>query len=171
MCEAVTTFRQALAEKGLDGDVAHESNETGDTFYVSKTVAGETLTFTTSIDNYLGEHPIEKQIAMAANRVVNRFEELLTERLEWDGGAITVRPYDDPQATCRICGTTVELPEQVPIFSESAELSSPQPMPVQQKSVLGSLDNHSRVVLKMYLIGKLRRKCESDCRHTESKDL
>jgi hypothetical protein len=164
MCEAVDFFGQALSEQGLDAKVAHESDEFNDTFYVSKNVNGETMTFTTSIDNnYLGKYTEEKRIAIAARGVVDKFEEKLTESFEWQGRRIEVMPYDEPEGRCANCGTVVELPSEPTLFPDSAELSAPQPTPVEEQTVLDSLNDHSRVVLKMYLIGKLREKCEQYC--------
>ena len=164
MCEAVNFFRQALAEQGLDANVTHESDEYTDTFYVSKDVAGEIMTFTTAIDNnYIGSYSEEKRIAIAARGVAEKFEDELTETFDWNGRHIRLQPYDEPEATCGSCGTTVELPPRTMMFAKSAELSAPQPMPVEDKTVLDSLDDHSRVLLKMYLIGKLREECEHYC--------
>jgi len=166
MCEAVDFFRQALAEQGLEANVAHESDEHTETFYVSKNVAGENLTITTNVshrEQHDGDYSTEKRMALAARTVADKFQEQLTETFEWNGRCVDIRPYDEPEASCRNCGATVALPPRGAIFAKSAELSAPQPMPVEDETVLESLDDHSRVLLKMYLMGKLREQCEEYC--------
>lgn len=171
MCEAVNFFRQALAEQGLDVDVTHESDGSTDTFYVSKNIAGETITYTTSVSETIQAYSNddrEKQLAIAARSAEQYFDEYLTERLNWNGRHITLRPYDEPEASCGNCGATVKLPSRNRMFAHTAELSAPQPHPVEDETVLESLDDHSRVVLKMYLIGKLREECESYCPNSKA---
>jgi len=166
MCEAVDFFRQALAEQGLDADVAHESDGFTDTFYVSKNIAGETITYTTSVSENIqacSDDGGQKQLAIAARSARQYFDEYLTETLDWNGRHIKLRPYDEPEASCGNCGATVELPSRNRMFAHTAELSAPQPHPVEDTTVLESLDDHSRVVLKMYLVGKLREHCEQYC--------
>lgn len=174
MCEAVDFFRQALAEQGLDAEVAHESDEFTDTFYVSKNVAGETITYTTNVSHREqrdSNYSTEKQMAMAARNVAQKFEDRLTERFEWNGRCVIVRPHDEPEAHCRNCHASVELPPRAgQIFTPNAELSAPQPMPVEDETVLESLDAHSEVLLKMYLMGKLRESCEPHCPNSKHND-
>jgi hypothetical protein len=166
MCEAVDFFRQALAEQGLEANVAHESDDVFDKFYVSKEIAGETITYSTNVSHSIqnaDNNSAEKQIAMAARNVAQQFENHLTETFKWNKRCVDVLPYDEPEARCRNCGASVELPPRGSIFAQSAELSAPQPMPVEEQTVLESLDDHSRVLLKMYLMGKLREECDSYC--------
>lgn len=166
MCEAVDFFRQALAEQGLEADVAHESDEHTETFYVSKNIAGENITYSTNVshrERYDGDYSTEKRMALAARNVARKFEDWLTESFQWNGRRVELRPYDEPEARCANCDTTVELPERSAIFAQSAELSAPQPKPVEETTVLESLDDHSRVLLKMYLMGKLREECDHYC--------
>lgn len=164
MCESVDFFRQALEENGLDANVAHESDSIADTFYVSKNVAGETITFTTAIDNNpINGYSEEKRIAIAARNVADRFEKKLTEIFEWDGRRIRVQLYDEPEATCDYCKTSVGISPLNRLLSNSAELSVPQPIEIEEESVTTLLDDYSRLLLKMYLIGKLQEKCEPRC--------
>lgn len=165
MCEAVNLFRQALAEQGLDANVTHETDDHSHKFYVSKNMAGDTVTVTTNVSTkHLGDTcSTEKRMAMAARAVSNRLDEFFTESITWDDRRVTLRPYNEPEATCETCGATVELPSRNRIFARNAELSAPQPTPVENKTVLESLNDHSRVLLKMYLIGKLREACEQYC--------
>ena len=102
-------------------------------------------------------------MALEAREAAQQFNDWLTESFQWNGRRIELRPYDEPEAHCCNCSTTVELPERSAIFAQSAELSAPQPMPVEEQTVLESLDDHSRVLLKMYLMGKLREECDSYC--------
>jgi hypothetical protein len=164
MCEAVSFFEQALAEEGITGDVTHESDDCTDTFYTTKDIGTDTLTVTTNIDNsYTWDMPKEKRIAMAARNVSDKFQEFLTERFEWGGRCVEVLPYDEPEARCAVCGARVELPPRSKLFAQSAELSAPHPTPVEEQTVLDSLDDHSRVLLKMFLLGKLREACKPYC--------
>jgi len=164
MCEAVDFFRQALAEQGLDADITYESDDHSHTFYARKNMAGDTITVTTDVPavNTYGDLR-EKEIAMAARAVSEKMDEFLTEKIQCGDRSVTVRPYDEPQATCDVCGASATLPPSKQSLSMSAELSAPHPMPVDDESVLDSLDSHSRVLVKMYLLGRLREVCESSC--------
>lgn len=173
MCEAVDFFRQALAEQGLEAKIMHESDDYSHTFHVSKQIAGEDFTYTTNVSNrelYDGDYSTEKRMAIAARAAAQEFHDKLTESFEWNGRRIIVRPYDEPEASCADCGATVELPSHNRMFAHSAELSAPQPCPVEEQTVLESLDDHSRVLLKMYLMGKLRERCESYCPNSKYND-
>lgn len=164
MCEPVSFFEQALDEQGLDAKITHHSNEYNDTFHVSKKIAGETVLFTTSINNnYLGECSQEKRIALAAENVAQKFRDVMTETIQWENKVIEISPYNEPTASCGVCGESVSLSSHSPHNRLCAELSNPQPTPIERESLIESLDAHSEVLLKMYLIGKLREVCKPSC--------
>lgn len=169
MPKPVTFFEQALAEEGIDGDVTHESNNGVDIFTLRKEVAGHTLRFSHGIsiaDNYGVSD--EKQIAMAAAKVRNEVENALTHHMEWQDRSIDINLYRGPSATCRNCSTEVDLSQTNRIFEQCAELSSPQPRPAGGSGLLESMDDHSEVMLKMFLLGRLRAFCDDHCTNARS---
>jgi len=173
MSESVDIFRQALKEEGLDAEVTAEEDAltSNTTFYVRKEIAGEMLQYAVRITPTEREHSdnIEKLIAMKASQVYDEFRQQLVNRFMFDNRAIEVSPYDEPYAECLYCDNRVELKkglQSTPIFANSAEMSTPQPVPKTWEQRLQSLDDNSRVLLKMYLIGKLRLRCEPDCPHS-----
>jgi hypothetical protein len=172
MCEAVDFFRQALAEEGLDGEVKHVSDEWNDKFCVTKQLGDDTITVTVDVDatSVAENYPRKKRIAIAARRVADEFEEYVTERFKWRGRSIEVRPYGEPEASCSTCGASVELPATSSHFTNSAEMSSPHPTPLNFERSLESMDDNSRVLLKMYLAGKLRVTCDYSCPNSKYYD-
>jgi hypothetical protein len=166
MCEAARLFKQALAERGLDASVAHESDEHTETFYIRKELqSGDTIGYTTTINTQKVETPAEKQIALSARRIAKKYEEKLKERFDWQGRCVEVSVYDGPEAFCQSCGASVSLAPSSAMFRSSAELSAPQPIPVE--NALGSLDDYAFVLLKMYLLGKLRDECDQYCSNSK----
>lgn len=171
MCEAVEFFRQSLDEQGLDAEITHESNGLTDTFHVSKEIAGEQVTYSTTVST-TPHDSTEKSMALSARNIADKFHEYMTDTFVWDGRRVEVSPYNEPEARCSVCGATVELPPKSSIFTRSAELSSPQPTPIDEQTVLESLDDYSRVLLKVYLIGRLRDTCDVSCPNSNKpKDL
>lgn len=168
MCEAVDFFKQSLAEEGLDAEITSESTESTTTLYVSKnTLGGERHTishqFVTSFASVSPPPTIEKRMAMQAREVAQQFDEWITETIFFDGRKITLKLYETPEATCELCNTTVGLSPRSMQKSHTGEMSVPQPMPLEEESIPASFDAHSQVMVKLYLIGKLRESCQSDC--------
>lgn len=162
MCEAVDFFKKSLAEQGLDAEVSHESDDYSHTFYVTKHTASKNITMETDIPTphrYGGTQSLEKRVAMAARGVSKGIEKSLTETFEWNGRQVVLRPYDGAQATCGDCGASVGLPSSLTNLTHSAELSAPQPHPIEEGEVLASLDDYPHVLVKMYLLGKLQKTC------------
>jgi len=81
------------------------------------------------------------------------------------GGPISTT---DREAVCEECNASVDLAPRSQLFANSAEMSTPQPMPVRNETIIGSLDDHSMVVLKMHLIGKLRDACDEQCKNSNT---
>jgi hypothetical protein len=172
MCEAVDSFRQALAEQGLDAEVAHQSDEYGHSFYVSKTIDGERYTYNTTLtEEQLAVSDIQKQIVMIAEKVARQMKEQMTECLEWDDRRVEIDPHDTPEAMCKRCGTDVMLDTPLRTFSQSGELSTPQPIPVNDETALDMLSEHGRVMLKIYLVGMLQDECPEYCPNSNDRNL
>lgn len=169
MSEAVKLFRQALSEEGLNADVSHESDNADmtETIYVSKTIGGEEYVYKTTITHkeIVNAGDTQKLMAMRARNVYQQFREHIEETLHWENRRLHFSPHDEPYATCAHCGTEVFLSESraSPMFAKEAELSTPQPVPRSREEMVNDLDDNERVLLTMYLLGKLRHKCEPDC--------
>jgi len=161
MCEPVETFSKALEEQGLDAKITHESLENSHEFHATKSVGNNTITITTSIDaNYIGSYSTKKRIAIAARGVADAFEEKLTDKFPYNGKTFQVTLFDEPEVRCLSCDSTTTIPQHHKMFQQNAEISLPQPRPVEKKTVIGSLDSHSRISLKLYLLGKLSDECD-----------
>lgn len=161
MCEPSEKFSKALEEQGLDAKVTKESSENTHTFYATKEIGNSTITLTTSIDvNYTGTYSDEKRIAIAARGVADKFKVKLTEKISCNGRNFQVKLFNDAEARCLNCGSSTKISSYSSMFEQSAEISLPQPKPVEQKTVIESLNSHSRVLLKLYLLGKLSTECE-----------
>ena len=168
-------FEQALLEHGVEARVVKDDDPTSDQFTVMKPVGDETLSYRTSINTRINttDEQIKKEIVHHARNVAGEFEEYLTDTFEWgDGRRATVSVHEGGWAKCEHCGNEVEIP-QVPqmLFSEDAELSTPQPLPCDRESILNNLDDGSLLLLKMYLIGRLRERCAWDCQNQKHNDL
>lgn len=167
MPDFASFFEQALAEHDIDAKVVEDDDPINDHFHVMKPIGDERLTYTTSINTRINTTPdeVRKQIVAEAREVARQFEEYLTDTFEWgEGRRVTVSAHEGGWAKCERCGNKVDVP-QFPgmVFTEDAELSTPQPFPRDRESVLQNLDDQSRLLLKMYLIGRLRQTCGYDC--------
>jgi hypothetical protein len=165
MCETAQFFEDALAENGLDNaTVAVNTDDAfNKTVHVRKDIGGEPYAISTTISAHrLSEDRKEKTLALEAREVFEKFRDEMTELFERDGHYIRVNPYDEPEATCKECGETARLPEKisVPAFQESAELSTPVPMPRNRQETINSFDEYERTLVKLYLVGKLNRDCD-----------
>ena len=146
-------LEKSLSEHGLVADsVTHERPDTkhSNRFYVHKEIGGEPYSEMFAItDEAQFRDSLEKQI----------------DRVTLERRSVTVCPYDEPWASCDHCGQKVELEESFisPMFQEEAELSCPQPQPRSFKSQIASLSSDERRSLKLYLMGKLRVKCDHQC--------
>jgi len=170
MCEAVDLFRQSLAEEGLDAKVTAESTESTTTIHVSKcALGGDRYTisqkFSTSfrVESSPHDPTIEKRMALAARNVSHQFDDWITETISFDSRTITLKLYETPEATCELCNTTVGLPTKSMQKSNTGEMSVPQTIPLDSEKVSSSLSPHSQVLIKLYLIAKLRKSCKHDC--------
>jgi len=171
MCEAVDLFRQSLAEEGLDAEITAESTESTTTIHVSKRALGgdrytisQEFSISFRVESSSRNNPtIEKRMALTARRVAHQFDDWITETIFFDGRKITLKLYETPEATCELCNTTVGLCPQSMQKSNTGEMSVPQPVPLDSETVPSSFDSHSQVLIKLYLIGKLRESCKHDC--------
>lgn len=180
MRDAVEFFEQALAEEGIDATVAREDDVTrqADTFYVMKSLGDEELTYQTSIAfgaQHRGDpnrtERLKKRLVQEAKRVAQEFEEYLTDTFEWDNRRVRVSPYEGGWAKCCACGTHVELPQIETIFTQDAELTTPQPHPRDTEQTISNLCKEKRLLLKMYLAGRLRERCDMHCANSKYNDL
>lgn len=161
-------FEQALAEHGVDAKVLHREKPSDDTFTIVKKIGNEKLSYRTTINTRINvtEDEIKKEIASSARKVADKIEKHLTEKFVWNGNAVIVSTYEDGWAECQQCRERVELPNRAMgaiSFERDAELSTPQPLPKDRESRLNDMDDQSRLLLKIYLIGRLRRSCGHDC--------
>jgi hypothetical protein len=168
-------FEQALAEQGIDAQVVQDDDPTVDQFYIAKPIGDEKLTYTTTVNTRINttEDEIRKEIVREARTVAQQFEEYLTDTFEWGKGRrVTVSAFEDGWAECGRCGNKIDIPDAAnPVqFVEDAELSTPQPFPRDRESVLNNMDDGSRLLLKMYLIGRLRERCGYDCPNQKFND-
>lgn len=166
-------FEQALAEYGIDATVRKGEDSMNDTFYIQKDIGGETFSYVTSINTTINTTPeqLRKQIAREARYVSDEIENKLVTRFDWGERHILVSPYEDGWAECEHCGTRVSIPEAgMQIMKQDAELSIPQPRPIDAQRALNNLDDGSRMLLKMYLIGRLRASCDERCPNNKFND-
>jgi len=161
-------FEQALAEHDIDAQVVEDDDPMKDYFHIMKVIGDKKLTYTTTINTHINstDETVKKQIVKEAREVARQFEEYLTDTFEWGKGRrVQLSVYSEPWAECQRCGNKIQIPDkQHPIhFVEDAELSTPQPAPQSRESILSSMDGRARLLLKMYLIGRLRERCGYDC--------
>lgn len=159
-------FEQAIAEHGLDAQVFRDEKwDNRDKFYISKQVGENKLSYYVEINTHINTttDQIKKEIVLKSRDIAKEFEKKLTEQYINNTGSVTVSKYDGGWARCDRCKTTVEFPNMYPSFGLDAELSTPQPFPQDVESRLNKLDGHPLVLMKLYLMGKLRRNCDHDC--------
>jgi len=165
-------LEKSLSEHGMTVDsVSHERQNTNhaETFYVHKTIGGERYSQMFSItDEAIFQESFEKQLAMHAQQIARAFEDEMVEDISFGHRRLRVCPYDEAWAQCCHCGSRVEIERRMApmMFSQDAELSTPQPSPRSFESLVEHLSTEQRVTLKLYLLGKLRTECDHNCENS-----
>lgn len=160
-------LRQSIAENGVDVDtVSVEDDKMTHTTKVctAKEIGGEKyhhqLSLTEeSITNYSS---LEQLLALHAEEIARSFKETMVDILSVGERRIRVCPYDGGWVKCERCGAYTELTAPRS-FVEHAELGVPSPIPRDPEEFTSELGDWERLVLKMYLLGKLRTKCDKTC--------
>lgn len=171
--DAVLFFKQCLREQGLDDvDVVHATEDFADAFYVRKQLGTQQLNykFTFNSEHFDHDGPggskqiAKKQLARRAEEVARQFKERMVDRFEWDNRSIEVSMYDGGWAKCHLCDTKVHFDRRpATLFSDDAELSTPQPHPRDTERTVAELSGHNELLFKLYLIGQLREHCDRAC--------
>ncbi len=159
-------FKDSLKEQGIsDFSVSvHSSASMCDTITVRKQIGKETYNFSTTVSYHrIQQNEKQKVIAMQAREVADKINEEMHDVFSIGITRIRVNPYNEPSATCLHCGTEVGLPRDFEssnqLFTDNAELSIPKPIPRNRQETINSFDGFERLVLKLYLIGKVEREC------------
>lgn len=166
MRDAQTFFEQALAEHGVNYTEV-SVNESPDglvlSFAIYTTIGGEKRKFATQVTREtLEREGKQKAIALEAQKIARETRNLTEEQYSWADRHIKVHPYDGT-AYCFRCSTEVKVPRGRPQFVAEAELSYPRPMPLNREKALEEMSGASQAILKAYLVGRLRERCEDGC--------
>lgn len=162
----VEIFEDCLAEHGFtDVDVLHTTDEFSDTLTVRKQAGGQVLSYRISLDMTQPSTGSHKQIALRAKEAANALKEKLIDSYEWDGRCSQISVYEGGWAECRLCGEEVEVPPQrvAPAFTADAEFTTPHPLPKEPDNYVSDMSGHQEVLLRMYLLGRLRDHCSPQC--------
>jgi len=171
MSDLTSFFENALAERGVDARVTDNDSSADKARYLVNPIDDRPLVHHISIDTRgATRDEIKKEIAHRALHVAQNFKGRFANTFRWgDRKSVTTSPYDGGWAECNRCETRVEIPSGVDsaAFIEDAELSTPQPSPRDHESALSSIDDFHHSVVKMYLVGRLRERCDTDCPNSE----
>lgn len=145
-----------------------------DEFTIIKKIGDKKLGYTISFapSSHIHDDVAEKNLQLNAERAAKEFKKKLTDTFKSGGLKADVSMYDGGWAKCKYCGTEVDLPPPKVdrLFTQDAELSTPHPMPKKPDNYVSDMDGHQEVLLKMYLIGRLKEQCDLHCqnRYTQS---
>jgi len=169
---------ESLDSKNItDYDIitTYESTASCTHVYVKKTINGEKFRagFTLTDEILTVSQDLRKVVSHNADKIVKEIYNEVSEIYEWknqtygDNVQISVRTCDELSARCEYCNKKIEIsPERVsPLFKKNAELSTPNPVPVEVNSLTENLSNRQEVLLRMYLIGRARDSCVCDSDH------
>jgi hypothetical protein len=169
MDSAVDFLAKALREEGLVAEVSEVSSDVEhcDKFIVTKDIGGEPyrVAFSVTERERAAYGTTEKLLATRAREVYQKFEDEMTETISWDENRVRLSAYDEPSAECFNCKADVSFSPQssVPSFRKEAEISTPRPIPRATEDIVKDVDDHAHVLIKLYLLGKLRRECDPQC--------
>jgi hypothetical protein len=167
--EAVTFFKECLREQGLTAlNVSHQITPENftDEFYIRKQLGGgEELVYksTLNLGNNSDPQYTKKRLAIEAESVAKKFKEQLVTTLRYDTRRIQISPYDGGWAKCYQCDTRVEAPRISSFSTRGCELSHPIPRDRDISSEFEGMEEHQKVLVKMYLVGILREECDEAC--------
>lgn len=170
MCEIENFFEQALAEVGVDATVFRQNDHDSfsESFFVTKRLGDESLSYKVDIDktglDLHGERDVLRSIiAQRAREVKKAFDEELSEKILVNECSIIISPYNGGWAECRRCGERIEGELRRSGSIHMAEQSFPQPDYSFDRKPLENPAKSTRLLLRLYLVGKLRRACPPNC--------
>jgi len=151
-----------------DVEVMQSSNhETiGDKITVIKKLGDKKLGYSFEIpETSIDERSRQKEITLQAEKAAVKFNQEIRTAFKWNDVKADVSMYDGGWAKCKYCGTEVEFPppKMSKLFSQDAELSTPHPTPKEPDSYVSDMDGHQKVLLRMYLIGRMKQQCDLMC--------
>jgi hypothetical protein len=165
--KAEDVFRQCIKEHDVgDVDVDYEKDLDYDSLIISKDLGDNVFHYRLSLDSNSEQDKITlKQVAPKAREAASAIEQRITDSYKWDDGYYNVSVYDGGWAECVHCGERVQAsPQHVSrAFTEDAELMTPHPVPKEPDNIVSSMSDYQKVLFRMYLIGRLRDNCQTQC--------
>lgn len=164
--KVVEIVEDSLEEYGItDVDVLHTTDGFSERLTLSKEIGENTFNHNISFNRINPNNKIHKELALEAKKAADNIEKNLSDYYEWDGHCSKVSVYDGGWAECRVCGEKVETPPQKVsrAFKVDAELSTPNPLPKEPNNYVNGMSANQEVLLRMYLLGRLRDHCSTDC--------
>lgn len=163
-------FKECLAERGVtDVNVLHTNDEFSETLTVRKQTGDLVLDYRVSLDMTPPSTESHKEIALRAEEAARAINKKMVNSYEWDERCSQLSVYEGGWAECRLCGEEVETPPQrvAPAFTADAELTTPQPLPKEPDNYVSGMSGHQEVLLRMYLLGRLREHCPPECSNSK----
>lgn len=176
--DAESLFADALKSEGLSVDSIEAVSYSDDSgfehkvlFHVTKDINGDV--YKTRCGFSLAHREmqlddakfvIREKIARVARAVREEIEAQMLERINLRCTTVEVCTAEGGWAKCKRCGEKVTLDE----FSRGAgwlseaELSNPTPTPYDTRNFLRKLTRGQKEVLRLYLIGALRTRCNCE---------
>lgn len=107
----------------------------------------------------------QKKLTLNAEQAAVQFNKKMRTTFSWKNSKADISMYDGGWAKCKHCGTEVELPPPKvdKLFTQDAELSTPHPMPKEPDNYVSDMKGHQEVLLKLYLIGRMKEQCDMMC--------
>ncbi len=163
-------FRQCLKEHDVgDVDVHYEQDLDYDSLIISKDLGDRVFTYRLSLHpNRVKDDITLKEVAPKARKVASEIEQRIIDLYKWDDGHYNISVYDGGWAECVHCGERIQasLQHVARAFTEDAELMTPHPVPKEPNNLVGSMSDYQKVLFRMYLIGRLRDNCSTQCPHS-----
>lgn len=169
-------FIDAMGEEGVEPDTV-ETAHWQDTVFddrnyiirVGKQINGEMKEFKFAISLTPAltsdSNRLQQEIATAARNIAQEVEDRIIDTIEVGDSYLRFCATDGGWVECVQCGKRLSLRELVrdgPAFSAEAEFSHPSPTPYDIESFLRRLDSGEQEVLKLYMLGALRKQCRCE---------
>lgn len=168
-------LESAIAEEGIEPDFVEVQSYEDDPFggksnlllIAGKDINGETMKAQAVVNVSLENNPdvIRQEIALSARNLAEYFYDEMIDTVEVGGSRIKFCSAEGGWVECQECGHQVTLADttmNAATFSADAEFSNPSPTPYDIQNFLRRLDSGETEVLKLYLLGALRRQCRCE---------
>ena len=158
-------FAQQLNNRGIDATVNYENSSGVHYFYINKNIGGKKLSYVVTITEtelMRVDASFEERIATISKDATRKLQNKMSHTIDNKTIGARLHTYK-PKIECLYCDKSFELDQTRSTFTSIGELSVPTEMPISMDTMRDRFTDHQNIVVDLYLIGKLKKQCDSSC--------